>query len=120
MPAEILLQHKDGEVAGMVIAERLKLPLETLKDVAIQNARSTATDVEVREEAAKTVNDNDVIAVVMDATVEGIDLTYYAYYYSGPEGSIQVVTWTGQNLFDELKPLMEDFLNGFITVKKDE
>lgn len=45
-------------------------------------------------------------------------LTFYGYYYSGDEGSIQIVTWTGQNLFKEMKPELDAFLNGFEIIKK--
>ena len=35
--------------------------------------------------------------------------------YSGDErGTVQVLTYTGRNLFDEYRSVMEEFLNGLI------
>jgi len=49
---------------------------------------------------------------------EEVAFTFHGYYYSGEVGSIQVLTWTGRNLFKEVKPELEAFLNGFEIVEK--
>ena len=35
--------------------------------------------------------------------MKSIPFQYYGYYYSDKNGAIQVLTYTGQNLFDEYK-----------------
>lgn len=56
--------------------------------------------------------------LTVDATVQDIPFTYHVYLYSGDEGSVQLLTWTGRKLFQENKASMEAFLNGFEVVKK--
>jgi hypothetical protein len=34
------------------------------------------------------------------------------YYYGGPEGSLQVITYTASPNFEEFKSDFEEFLNG--------
>jgi hypothetical protein len=111
-PTKISFRHTTGEAYGMVVAERLAIPLPRLKEIAISNAREAAPDVKVTLEEPRRVNDVDVLAMQMEGTIQGIPFTYYGYYFSGPQGSVQLLTYTGSNLFAEYKPEFEDFLNG--------
>jgi hypothetical protein len=104
--------HASGEAYGMIVAERLAIPLQRLKEIAITNARSAAPDAKVVFEETRHVNDIDVLVMQMEGTIQGIAFTYYGYYYSGPQGSLQVLTYTGTNLFAEYKAAFEEFLNG--------
>ena len=113
-PAKISFRHATGEAYGMVVAERLAIPLARLKEIAISNAREAAPDVRVSFEESRRVNELEVLAMQMEGTIQGIPFTYYGYYYSGPQGSVQLLTYTGSNLFVEYKPEFEDFLNGLV------
>ncbi len=115
---EVSFQHKDGDAFAMVIAERIAIPIEALKKVVLDNLKEAAADAAIVKEEKRKVNGTDGLCLTMKATVEGIPFTYYGYYYSGPAGSIQVITVTGQNLFEEFKPDLEKFLNGFVVLKK--
>ncbi|HET8648134.1 MAG TPA: hypothetical protein VFO85_21740 [Vicinamibacteria bacterium] len=111
-PTKMSFRHASGEAYGMVVAERLAIPLPRLKEIAISNARDAAPDVRVTFEEPRRVNEVDVLAMQMEGTIQGIPFTYYGYYFSGPQGSLQLLTYTGSNLFAEYKPEFEDFLNG--------
>jgi len=111
--AEVQFAHQDGDVFGMVIAERVEMPVETLKQVAVGRVQKLDKDFKIVEEGKRIVNGRQVLFLIMDANIKGIPLTYFVYYYAGPEGSIQVLTFTGQSLFKEYKQDMEVFLNGF-------
>jgi hypothetical protein len=114
-PTKISFRHSTGEAYGMVVAERLAIPLARLKEIAISNAREAAPDVRVSFEESRRVNELDVLAMQMEGTIQGIPFTYYGYYYSGPQGSVQLLTYTGSNLFGEYKAEFEDFLNGLVS-----
>lgn len=109
--------HASGEAYGMIVAERLAIPLLKLKEIAISNARAAAPDAKVVFEETRHVNDIDVLVMQMEGTIQGIAFTYYGYYYSGPQGSLQVLTYTGTNLFAEYKGAFEEFLNGLTASK---
>ena len=49
-------------------------------------------------------------------TVNGEDTlkSVYGYYYSNENGTIQILTYTGEKLFDKYKEDIELFLNGFV------
>ncbi len=115
--AEFEINHTSGDAFAMIIAERLTMPLESLRDVALENAKGAAPDAEVVFEEKRTVNGAEVLLMQINGTIMSIPFTYYSYYYTGKAGSMQIITYTGQSLFEEFKPDFEDFLNGFVVYK---
>jgi len=111
--AEVQFSLQDTDVFGLVIVDRAKMPVETLKQVAVGRVQRLDKDFRIVQEGKRIVNGRGVLFVILDAKIKGIPLTYFVYYYTGPEGSIQVLTFTSQSLFKEHKPDMEAFLNGF-------
>lgn len=47
-----------------------------------------------------------------EGTVRGISLTYYGYYYGGKQGAIQLLSFTGRDLFQKYEKDLTDLLNG--------
>lgn len=115
--AEFTLIHSSGDAYAMVIVERITMPLTKLKEIALQNARSVAPDIEIISEEEIVVNGVKMLAMRMEGTVQEIPLTYYGYYWTGKAGSLQVLTYTGQDLFEEFEADFADLLNGTIVTK---
>lgn len=105
-------EHVGGEAYAVIIAERPEIASDQLAKIALSNARQLAPDVRVVEEKRHRISGREVVSLRMDGTTDGVKLAFLGYYYGGPEGSIQVVTWTSQNLINELRPELEGFLNG--------
>jgi len=118
--AEVVYAHADGDVYGQVIAERIEIPIQSLKKIVLTNMEQVAADAKLIQDEKRTVNGKEVHCITVDATVEGIPLTYHCYLLSSKEGTFQVMTWTGRNLFGEVKPAMEAFLNGFRVIEKKD
>lgn len=110
------LKGKDGY--GLLIAEKTEIPVETLRDVAIENAKDAEPDITITNQEYRKVNNNTVILLQMNGTLKGMKITYLGYYFSSPEGSIQLITYAATNLFKEHKSDLEEFLNGFVIIKK--
>ena len=109
---KITFHHKKGDAYAMLIAERLSIPTESLKKMVLAEAKEGAPDARVISEEKRTLNGKKILCLKMGATIENIPFVYYGYYYSGSDGTLQVVTYTGTNLFDEFKSDCEEFLNG--------
>jgi hypothetical protein len=109
---KITFHHKKGDAYAMLIAERLSIPTESLKKMVLAEAKGAAPDVRVISEEKRTLNGKKILCLKMGATIENIPFVYYGYYYSGSDGTLQVVTYTGPNFFDEFKSDFEEFLNG--------
>jgi len=112
-PTRQTYQHKDGDGYAVVIAERMQAPLETLKNLALTNAKNVAPDARFAFEETRTVNGLKVLVLQIKGTMQGMPITYFGYYYTGTEGCIQILTYTTDNLFDEFKNDFQAFLNGF-------
>ena len=111
-PIKITFNHKNGEAYAMVISERVSVPMESIKKMAVANAKKAAPDVKIASEEKRVVKGKELLCLKLTATFQGIPVIYYGYYYGGSEGSLQVVTYTASNLFDEFKQDFDDFLNG--------
>jgi hypothetical protein len=118
--SEVEFAHKDGDAMGVIIAERISVPLATLKNAVLNNIRNAAQEVKLVEEEKRTVNGVEVLFLAVNAKVQGIAFTYFYYLYTGEAGSIQILTFTGQNLLKEFRPDMEAFMNGFELVRKEK
>jgi len=53
----------------------------------------------------------------IEGTIQSIPFKYYGYYWSGKSGTVQFLTYTAQNLFDEALPDFSELLNGFVVTK---
>ena len=103
---------KRGDAYAIVLIEELNIPLATLKEVALQNAKEAAADAQIVFQETRTVNKKEVLCMKLDGTIKGISFRYYGYYYGGKLGSIQLLTFTGRDLFSKYEQDLTDFLNG--------
>ena len=98
----------------MIITEKTEIPLEALKEIAVKNARDAAPDIDVAEEEYRMVNNKKVLCLQMNGTIKGIQFSYFGYYYSSPNGTIQFLTYTSKNLFLNSRNEMQELLNGLV------
>ena len=50
----------------------------------------------------------------MTGTIQGVKFTYYGYYYSNSNGTIQFLSYTGNNLIKTYLNDIEILLNGLV------
>lgn len=112
-PNRTTFEHKSGDLYATVLAERIQTSLEALKSLAVQNAKNAATSFKILDDDTRVVNGVKVAHMRFQATIKEIAFILEGYYYAGPAGSIQVVTWSGANLYPEYKQVIQDFLDGF-------
>jgi hypothetical protein len=112
--ADYSFNHTRGDAYAMVLSERIPIPLNNLRNIAINNARAIAKDIRVTQEEKRTVNGLEVLLLKMEGTAQGIPFVFYGYYYSGRQGTVQLVTYTAQTLFPEYKADFEELLNGLV------
>ena len=94
------------------------MTLEALRTIALDNGKEAAPDIKVVKEDRRVVNGKEILFMQLEGTITGIPFTYLGYYYAGPAGTIQTLTMTGQNLLDEYRGDMMEFLNGFTVIKE--
>jgi hypothetical protein len=107
-------EHSDGDAFGLIIAERTEIPWESLEMIAITNAKNAAPDAKIILKESKVVNGSNIQVIGLKGTIAGIKFRYYGYYVSGNFGTIQALTYTSENLYDEYKLDFVNFLNGLV------
>jgi Caspase domain len=110
--AEYMFLHKRGDGFALVIPERLSFRFSSIKEIVFNLVRQAAPDAKVISEEIKMVDGQNIVAMKIEGTVQGLPLIYYGYYYTGEAGTIQVVTYTGKNLFNEYEQDFTELLNG--------
>ena len=108
----ISFKLKMGDVYALLISEEIPIGMASLKEIAIENAKKAGTDFTLLAEDNRNVNGRGVVSMKFNITVRTIQLTYFGYYYGGKEGAIQVICYTGQNLFDKYEREITEFLDG--------
>lgn len=103
-----------GDLYAMMITEQVEIPLESLKEIALENARDVAPDVYVVKEEYRMVNGLKVLVLQMNGTLSGIKFSYFGYYFSSEKGTVQFIGYTAQNLLAKYQKTIEDLLNGLV------
>jgi len=112
--AEFELSNSDGDLYGMIITEKLDLPLERLAAIAVQNAQEAAPDLQVTHKEYRMVNGLKVMMMRMTGTIEEIRFSYYGYYYTGDGGATQLLIYSSASVMDEKLDEAEALLNGLV------
>ncbi|OWY22883.1 hypothetical protein C7N43_05265 [Sphingobacteriales bacterium UPWRP_1] len=112
--AEYKFEHKSKPLYAMLIAEEMEIPINLLKKAALSNARDAAEDARITYEEYRVVNGQTMLMMEIKGTIEGMPFAYLGYYYSGSTGTIQLISYTTQNFFEQNKSELEEFLNGLV------
>ena len=112
--AEFSFRKKNGDLYGMMICEKIPIPLESLKEIALSNARDAAPDIKLVKQEYRMVNGKKILMLQMKGTIQGLKFIYYGYYYSNENGTVQLLTYTGEKLMNEYIADAESLLNGLV------
>ena len=110
----IQFKLKRGDGYAMLLIEELTIPNNSLKNVALTNAKKAAPDAKITFEGTTTIDGKEVLVMKIDGTIEEIPFRYFGYYFGGKTGTIQAITYTGQSLFDKYEQDFAEFLNGLV------
>jgi hypothetical protein len=112
---EYQFQLNGKDLYGMAITEEIEIPIESLVDIALANARSAAPDARIVMKEYRVVNGRKVLYMEINGKIMGIDFTYFGYYYSNPSGTTQLITYTATKTVDKYKSEAIELLNGLVT-----
>lgn len=110
--SEYDFEFKDYDVYAMMINESLEMDVESLAQVALDNARDAGPDIKLIQKEYRNVNGKNVIFMQMAGTVSGMKITYLGYYYSNHTGMTQLLAYTGTSSVEKYRSEIEEFLNG--------
>ena len=110
---EYFFALRGKELWGMAITETTVFPVETLGEIALENARNYAPDAEIIFQEYRIVNGVKVLYQEFSATAKGIEFIYRGYYFSNKTGSTQYVAYTTAKRLSDYTNEVDEYLNGF-------
>jgi len=105
---------KNGEAYATFIPERTEIPLDSLIEIALDRIRQQDFAMTIVKQETRTIGGVRLKILRIDASPNGIPLSYLNLYYGGPAGALQILCWSGRNTFPEYQSTIEDFLKGVI------
>lgn len=109
---------KSGEGYAMMVTEKTQISLENMRQIALLNAQKASVDVKETSAEYRIVNNKKILCLKFQGTIKGIKFVYFGYYYSSPNGTVQLLSYTSQQYFDSIQKELENFLNGFVEIEK--
>lgn len=116
-PAEFEIDNKELGLYALILTERLKISLEGLANIALENARDAAPDIQVVHKEYRNVNGLDVLMLHMTGTIADILFSYYGYYYTTDTASVQFLVYSSKESIDANIPVVEELLNGLVELE---
>lgn len=113
---EFSFKKGSDDLYALMISEEISVPLITLKELALDNARKAAPDIRIVKQEYRTVNEKRVLYMQMTGTLRGVRFVYHGYYFSNARGTIQLLAYTSERLGERFTSEIETFLNGFVEV----
>lgn len=88
-PTEFTFRLLGQDAYGMIISERIEIPIDNLLDIAFQNAQQAAPDIKLITKELRRINGNLVYFMQMEGTIQGVKFVYYYLYLNNNTPSIQ-------------------------------
>jgi TPR repeat protein len=102
-----------GKIIAILNAHQGEVSPEELTRMTMERWRMIAPDYHLVSQQAKMTGDGkDVMFLIFDGTVQTEPVRTYGYYYSGPEGTVQLVVTVPMNLKEKYEAMAEDLLDG--------
>jgi hypothetical protein len=117
--AEYEINNEAKGLYGIIITENLRLSVEALANIAIDNARAVAPDVKITQKEYRNVNGLNVLMMRMTGTIQDILFSYYGYYYTDDSASVQYLVYSSEENIESNLGDIEDLLNGFVSLKNE-
>jgi hypothetical protein len=113
-PSDIMqYKHDSEELFFKVTADRIEVPLDKIEDFNLTQMKAVDPKVRVARRGSRMVNGQRLVVLEIDATIDAVPFTFLGHYYSSDAGTVQIVAWTGRNLLNEKRPLVEAIVSGF-------
>ena len=116
------IQAKSGNPEGyiLIIAEDKSdftdsMTLRDYYDIIKSNFSNSLTDLELGSDKPHKINGFDAIQIQIKGTASNVKLIYLVSCVETDEYFAQIITWTINSKFEEIKPEFESIINSFNT-----
>jgi hypothetical protein len=104
----------NADIYGLMISEGIEIEMDSLAEIALENAKEVAPDTRILSKEYRIVNGSKVLFLTMEGTMKSIKAKYVGYYYSNKSGSVQLLVYSSPAIINSKIQEIEEFLNGFV------
>jgi hypothetical protein len=104
----------NGEGYATIIAEAGVVPngLIGLRSVILSNLKKNVPDVTITVDEKRVVGGHEVLFLGMEGTVNGVQMRYVSYAYTGVISTVNLLAYTSAKAFEKSQPVLRELLNG--------
>ena len=111
---EYKFSNKNNNSEATMIYEKTSIPIDTLKELILFNAKNDGVNVQLLNSEYRNVNNNNLLLIKYSIIIQGYSHVYYGYIFSNKNGSYQFFTKIEASSFNEIKNDMEELINGIV------
>ncbi len=105
---------ENSSFGAMIITEPVGMDINSLRKFMLENIQKVASKFNVTKEEYRYVNGLKILTLQCEATVQGIELNYFIYYYTDASNTIQFLSFSPKALHAKHKAAGEELLNGLV------
>lgn len=106
--------NMDNLVSAMTIYEKTKMPIDTLKELVLFNAKKDGVNVQLLESIYKEVNNNKLLYMKYSVIIDGYSHFFCGYIFSNEKGSYQFFAKAKAENYSDKKADIEELINGLV------
>jgi hypothetical protein len=108
----LTFENRFGAASAHVVFERLQAPMDRIPQYVTSQFKKMFGNASLSNSTKKVVNGVIVNSYTVSYNVDYVEMKVLCYSTSGKSGTVQIRAFTSGNIFDEIRPELEEFLNG--------
>lgn len=116
-PETIVLLRLDEMAEAEFMTSKERNPAATMEETVLAHARENAESVRLVRKAKKYRGSAMMEELRFTARVGGVTYENHGYFYSGPEGSVQLRAWSPDRTFARVEGDIAEFLDGLTVLR---
>ena len=116
-PDTIALLRLDELAEAEFMTSKERNPAPTMEETVIKHARENAESVRLVRKAKKYRGTASIEELRFSVRSEGVTYENHGYFYSGPEGTVQLRAWSPEKAFARVEGDIAELLDGLAVLR---
>ena len=116
-PEAVVLLRLDEMAEAEFLTSKERNPAATMEETVMAHARENAESVRLLRKAKKYRGSSTIEELRFTARVEGVTYENHGYFYSGPEGTVQLRAWSPDRTFARVEGDIAELLDGLSVLR---
>ncbi len=118
--AEYSFSLNGEDTFAMILPEKDIVPLEKIPTIVIEAAKLNGVkNPQILQEEMRLVNGVQVLSLKWSGEILGMNFVYLYIIHSSDKGTVQAITYTLEDSFEDNKDDMEEFLKCFCMIENE-